>query len=81
MYIVWVFFSGFLYDYMKSYLYPFILSGSMYAFAALACAAILMKNCVSSKDTSKDNISIVVESEGTSTDESLLNVYDDSEML
>nr|XP_022325657.1 monocarboxylate transporter 9-like isoform X2 [Crassostrea virginica] len=73
--------AGFLYDYMKSYVYPFILSGSMYAFAALACAAILMKNCVSSKDTSKDNISIVVESEGTSTDESLLNVYDDSEML
>lgn len=68
------YFAGFLYDHMKSYLYPFILSGTMYLVAALACATVMLKHCISAKDTSKDNISIVIESEGTSTDESLLNV-------
>ncbi|XP_062570435.1 monocarboxylate transporter 12-B-like [Saccostrea cucullata] len=66
--------AGFLYDSTRSYLYPFILSGSMYVVAALSCAVVLLKHCISPTDTGKDSISVVIESEGTSTDESLLNV-------
>ncbi|XP_056012158.1 monocarboxylate transporter 14-like isoform X2 [Ostrea edulis] len=80
--------AGLLYDSTKSYIYPFILSGSMYLVSAFVCALILFKNCVSPKDTQTDNISIVIDSEGTSTDdiegastdESLLNVQNDGIM-
>jgi hypothetical protein len=52
----------------------------MYVVAALACSLILLKTCVSPKDTERDHISIVIDSEETSTDESLLNVQSDNEM-
>lgn len=68
------YFVGFLYDYMNFYLYLFILFGIMYVVVVLVCVIIMLKYCILVKDISKDNIFIVIESEGILMDEFFFNV-------
>lgn len=68
------YFLGFLYDYMKFYLYLFILFGIMYFVVVLVCVIVMLKYCILVKDISKDNIFIVIESEGILMDEFFFNV-------